>query len=62
MLCNAWIGEWPNLKTVVQSMTHDGTFHDGLDLREIILMVLELNSLLQVRKYPGKSRIVLKCS
>ena len=24
MLCTAWIGECPNLKTVVQSMTHDG--------------------------------------
>ena len=26
MLCTAWIGECPNLKTVSQSMTHDGMF------------------------------------
>ena len=39
MLCTAWTGECPNLKTVSQSMTHDGTFKTMLLMGNIITEV-----------------------
>ena len=33
MQCTAWPGKWPNLKTVVQSMTHDSSWYvEHLDI------------------------------
>ena len=37
LLCNAWIGECPNLKTVSQSMTHDGTKQPTVDIEGALI-------------------------